>query len=156
VYCVDLYHDVGVPGTFDATISSTGVVNGSAVNNAGEVAWLLANYASTGQGAEEVALQAAIWHVIYNGSAGYAMNHTVSLDTSVATSDEVTDYNNMLGALGSNTGNAASFAWLTLNPDDQVQGLVAVPESTTILAGAMLLLPFGASTMRFLRKSRVA
>jgi len=32
----------------------------------------------------------------------------------------------------------------------------AVPEPTTILAGALLLLPFGASTLRFARKSRVA
>jgi hypothetical protein len=33
---------------------------------------------------------------------------------------------------------------------------VAVPEPTTMIAGALLLLPFGASTMRFLRKSRKA
>lgn len=32
----------------------------------------------------------------------------------------------------------------------------AVPEPTTVLAGALLLLPFGASTIRFLRKSRTA
>lgn len=32
----------------------------------------------------------------------------------------------------------------------------AVPEPTTIIAGALLLLPFGASTIRFLRKNRTA
>jgi hypothetical protein len=32
----------------------------------------------------------------------------------------------------------------------------AVPEPTTIIAGALLLLPFGASTLRILRKSRTA
>jgi hypothetical protein len=32
----------------------------------------------------------------------------------------------------------------------------AVPEATTIIAGAMLLLPFGASTLRILRKNRTA
>ena len=31
-----------------------------------------------------------------------------------------------------------------------------VPEPTTIIAGALLLLPFGASTIRFLRKNRTA
>jgi len=31
-----------------------------------------------------------------------------------------------------------------------------VPEPTTLIAGALLLLPFGASTLRILRKSRVA
>jgi hypothetical protein len=34
--------------------------------------------------------------------------------------------------------------------------VAAVPEPTTIIAGAMLLLPFGASTLRILRKSRAA
>jgi hypothetical protein len=32
----------------------------------------------------------------------------------------------------------------------------AVPEPTTVIAGALLLLPFGASTLRILRKSRAA
>lgn len=35
-------------------------------------------------------------------------------------------------------------------------GPVPVPEATTILAGAMLLLPFGASTLRILRRNRMA
>jgi hypothetical protein len=34
--------------------------------------------------------------------------------------------------------------------------LVAVPEPTTIIAGALLLLPFGASTLRILRRNRMA
>jgi len=34
--------------------------------------------------------------------------------------------------------------------------LVAVPEPTTVIAGALLLLPFGASTFRILRKNRAA
>jgi hypothetical protein len=33
---------------------------------------------------------------------------------------------------------------------------IAVPEPTTMIAGALLLLPFGASTLRMLRKSRTA
>jgi len=31
-----------------------------------------------------------------------------------------------------------------------------VPEPTTLIAGALLLLPFGASTLRLLRKNRAA
>jgi hypothetical protein len=31
-----------------------------------------------------------------------------------------------------------------------------VPEPTTVIAGALLLLPFGASTLRILRKNRTA
>ena len=33
---------------------------------------------------------------------------------------------------------------------------VMVPEPTTMIAGALLLLPFGASTLRMLRKNRKA
>jgi len=35
-------------------------------------------------------------------------------------------------------------------------GLVPVPEATTMIAGALLLLPFGASTLRILRRNRIA
>jgi hypothetical protein len=34
--------------------------------------------------------------------------------------------------------------------------LAAVPEPTTLIAGALLLLPFGASTIRILRKKVAA
>jgi hypothetical protein len=34
--------------------------------------------------------------------------------------------------------------------------MVPVPEATTIIAGALLLLPLGASTLRVLRKQRLA
>lgn len=37
-----------------------------------------------------------------------------------------------------------------------VSGVGAVPEPTTMIAGALLLLPFGASTIRFIRKNRAA
>jgi Domain of unknown function (DUF4114) len=38
----------------------------------------------------------------------------------------------------------------------EVSGVAPVPEPTTVIAGALLLLPFGASTLRILRKNRVA
>jgi hypothetical protein len=37
-----------------------------------------------------------------------------------------------------------------------VQSFDQVPEPTTMIAGALLLLPFGASTLRILRKNRTA
>jgi hypothetical protein len=46
-----------------------------------------------------------------------------------------------------NQGNVAGPATATLTP---------VPEATTMIAGALLLLPLGASTLRILRKSRMA
>jgi hypothetical protein len=46
---------------------------------------------------------------------------------------------------------------LNLGDPGQVQDqLVIVPETTTLVAGALLLLPFGASTLRIVRKNRVA
>jgi len=39
---------------------------------------------------------------------------------------------------------------------DDVQLFAAVPEPSTIVAGALLLLPFGASTIKILRRKRVA
>jgi hypothetical protein len=38
----------------------------------------------------------------------------------------------------------------------EVSGVAPVPEPTTMIAGALLLLPFGASTLRILRRKRVA
>lgn len=40
--------------------------------------------------------------------------------------------------------------------DNVAYSTTPVPEPTTIIAGALLLLPFGASTIRFLRKNRTA
>ena len=38
----------------------------------------------------------------------------------------------------------------------EVKGVAPVPEPTTMIAGALLLLPFGASTLRILRRNRTA
>ena len=161
VYCVDLFHDVAVSATYNYTaVSTTGVVNGQTVDNAGQVAWLLDHYGTTGQTTEAMALQAAIWHVIYDGSAGYAGGHTVTLDTSVASAALTTEYNNMLSALGGNTAPVSSVDWLTPNNGSTTvfQGLVtsAVPEPATVIAGAAMLLPFGVSVLRMLRRKEAA
>jgi hypothetical protein len=41
-----------------------------------------------------------------------------------------------------------------IGPNGQLSGWVTVPEPTTVVAGALLLLPFAASTMRFIRKRK--
>ncbi len=47
--------------------------------------------------------------------------------------------------------------WVQAPRDVMAQFVVtAVPEPTTMIAGALLLLPFGASTLRMLRKNRAA
>jgi hypothetical protein len=71
VYCVDLFDDINVSGDYDQTTFDTyGYVNGNPVNNAGEISWLLdhdAVAAETSANAQ-VALQAAIWHVMYGSN----------------------------------------------------------------------------------------
>jgi hypothetical protein len=52
--------------------------------------------------------------------------------------------------------NVASFGNDFALDDISLTALTPVPEPTTMLAGALLLLPFGASTLRVLRKTRTA
>jgi hypothetical protein len=54
--------------------------------------------------------------------------------------DHITSYAGLSGLLG--------------GVADNTQGFVVVPEPTTLVAGALLLLPFGASTLRIVRKKR--
>jgi hypothetical protein len=70
-YCVDLLHEIRPDSSYPNTgVSTNGVVNGSYVNNADKVAWLLATYAASaaGNSAMEAALQAVIWQVIYGST----------------------------------------------------------------------------------------
>jgi hypothetical protein len=138
MYCVDLYHDIYVPGTYaNSSTSSTGIVNGNLINTAGKIAWLLDHYGSDLSSASEIALQAAIWNVEYNGK--------VVLDKILTNSTAYNDYKTYLDALNadsSNTGNISNYLWITpgkIGDASTYQGQVAsVPE-----AGALLLFGTG-------------
>ena len=60
------------------------------------------------------------------------------------------------------TGTATTLTFMDVTGTDSNAGwidnvsILAVPEPTTMIAAALLLLPFGASTLRMLRKSRKA
>lgn len=140
VYCLDLNTYVYVPGNYpDTVVNSAGQIYGSTVNNAGEVAWLLSQYGST-PGVDEYALQSAIWHVIYQGTA-----NSYALDTSNSTPIENVDYTTYLTALNTYIGGGgnvssliSNFLWITPKIGlVQYQGLVgqdpAVPEPATML-----------------------
>jgi hypothetical protein len=87
--------------------------------------------------------------------------------TGTSTTD-TTVFNDSLGAydvIALNLFNGAYATQVTKNGttyylnQDQLAidaGFTPVPEPTTIIAGALLLLPFGASTLRILRKNRAA
>jgi len=57
------------------------------------------------------------------------------------------------GSFGGSVFDESSGPWIPATPGQDV--LAPVPEPTTLIAGALLLLPFGASTLRILRKSRM-
>jgi len=71
------------------------------------------------------------------------------------------DVNMWNNGTGTAWGPAGTFSLWGVNGSFQMQTygattLTPVPEPTTMIAGALLLLPFGASTLRMLRKTRTA
>jgi hypothetical protein len=65
VYSVDLYHDINDESFYNNTVFTTnGSVNGSPVNNADKIAWLILNTTVTND-TQAAGLQAAIWETEY-------------------------------------------------------------------------------------------
>jgi hypothetical protein len=97
--------------------------------------------------------------VTVNGTpASYAFTGNVNLPDSAGSNNHWQE----AGFYFSSTGTPATIAFLATTPGyDRVidldnVSLVAVPEPATIISGALLLLPFGASTVRILRRNRGA
>ncbi len=144
VYCVDLNHDINPSqGPFNATFvtnSTTATVNGSVVNNAQDIAWLLLKITAT-TSVQEDALQAAIWKEEY-GSAFSLGSNSGSLTN--LSSDMTTDINALNAAINGGQVNSSLIAELDwISPTDTVgngkegqrtetlQGLVGVPPDPT-------------------------
>jgi len=133
VYCVDVGRTINVPGTYnDTDVTDNGVVHGSLINNAGQVAWLVNRYAVRGMGAtEQAALQSAIWATIY-GPTWAPTN-----------ADVLRQYSLYMTNVG--TASLDSVSWLspgTLGSTALRQGLItmSVPEpSSMLLLGAGLI-----------------
>jgi hypothetical protein len=147
VYCIGFYTDVPVPDDYaDTTVRSDGVVNGVAVENAGEIAWLLDDFAgaAAGNSTAEQALQATIWSVEYNGQGTSAGYNTITGDSSQG---YWATYESDLAALGSNTAALNTVDWFTPSNGSatEYQGLVgpnigSVPEPMSILLLGTVLL----------------
>jgi hypothetical protein len=161
-FCIDVAHDVYVGEVFNdysysalasAPATPAGPMGAATAIN---IEKLWAQYYTAaqadGSGVMAAALQLAIWEIegggqlLGNGNPGYTV--TASGNNSVTTETAT-----MLTALTGLTAEADLVA--IVSPDGQSY-VVAVPEPTTMLAGALLLLPFGASTLRILRKTRTA
>jgi hypothetical protein len=101
-------------------------------------------------------LQQAIWYLL--GEYGDSAQVT---GVALADLDAVTGHGKLFASSADWTvaaNGAFGVADMVLSQPGQAQDqlVMAVPEPTTMIAGLVLLLPFGASTLRILRKNRVA
>lgn len=80
VYSVDLNNDISDDSLYNNTVFTTnGSVNGSPVNNAPQIAWLILNTTVTNQ-TEAAGLQAAIWETEYGSHFSLTTGGTVAAD----------------------------------------------------------------------------
>jgi hypothetical protein len=104
---------------------------------------------------DKTALQLAVWEVLYDTGNTYsitggrfqASGTQAVMDRAAVMLSALPRQQNYVGYL-LQPANAAN--------QEVFFGVTPVPEPTTMIAGALLLLPFGASTLRFLRKNRTA
>ena len=130
-----------------------------AIQNAAYLFYNYGNLSSTGIGltttTEKAALQLAVWSALYNT----ALDGSVSGSRFSVTSGDaaaITMANNWLSGLTGNydyAGYLLTPGQLTgLNPPQGLLIAVPVPEPTTVIAGLLLLLPLGASTIKIVRR----
>lgn len=141
-------------------VDTGGADAAQAIQNA---AYLYDNLKSTlagGSASEKAGVQLAIWAALYNTGAGQDWTQLdtgrfhVNSGDAVAKADAVTYLSTLLGANGNSPNSYDGNLMVTTNPNINAQEvLVPVPEPTTVLAGMLLLLPFGASTIRHLRRN---
>jgi hypothetical protein len=125
---------------------------------------------TTGTTTQKAALQLAVWEALYNTTAtGNSLSISggrFSVDPNSGDTEAITMAGDWVKAANLN----ASYVGYLLVPDGTQYGLTPqelfynvtpapdppapVPEPTTVIAGALLLLPFGVSTIRVLRRNR--
>jgi hypothetical protein len=152
-FCIDVVHNINGGDTFN---DFSRVVLSTAPNSpAGPMGTTAASiieglwgtyFAGATTSSEAAALQVAVWRAVNLGnhpvplSFGSDATTQAAYDRSTYMLDHITSYAGLSGLLG--------------GVADNTQGFVVVPEPTTLVAGALLLLPFGASTLRIVRKKR--
>lgn len=124
-----------------------------AINNA---AYLYATY-HPATATDWAALQLAVWAAVYNTDASGGITGARFAVNSDAGSGAWAEAQTWLGSLPRTT-DYVGYLLQPVNTSAQelLIGVTPVPETTTWIAGALLLLPFGASTVRILRKRQMA
>ena len=138
LYCVDIFTSI-MPG-YDYSytrVNTLGYIYGAPLHNAGQVAWLLAEFAASADTYDEqYALQSAIWRVV-RGSL-----FTLDTRPGKTTANQYSLYTQYLGALGSNTGTVSDFLWISpkYSPNGPFyQGMVSGGDPVPIPGAAWLL-----------------
>lgn len=155
----------GSTGNNPASWSTVGTAD-SGIQNA-QYLWRLFSptIIASGNADQGAGLALAMYEALYD-STGYGAYNTANSGTfyltSVLPSAVSTAMSGYLGALNpvsvtANQGNGYVLrSGETGAGQDMIWNVTPVPEPTTLIAGALLLLPFGASTLRFIRKNRTA
>ena len=159
-FCIDVAHGFDVGQTFNgfstvplasAPNSPAGPMGASAANT---IEGLWGTYYTPGIGASDAAaLQVAIWMAVDGGNNPGSVPLVFGADAT--TQAAVTEANTMLGSISTYAQLYGLVGTATPNGDSQ-SFVVPVPEPTTVIAGLLLLLPLGASTLRIIRRNRMA
>ncbi len=169
-FCLEKNELVGFNTPYTASISMAAMAGGGGAVNGKDViskgtAWLYSqfaagilddynyNYNTSGRRASAGLLQEAFWY----------LEHEIYLWSSQINANPFLDaVEDLFGSLTNAKKDSQGEYWVrVLNIYDRhgnrIQDqLIVVPEASTIIAGALLLLPFGASTLRILRNKRAA
>jgi hypothetical protein len=133
VYCVDLFDNINDNTTYNGvTFTTNGKVNGSTVNNAADIAWLILNTTVTNS-TQAAGLQAAIWETEYGNQFTLTSGGQIATDesTDITALDHATVSNSLISELDwitppTTTENSGK-GWQQV---DQ-QGLVGLPDPST-------------------------
>jgi hypothetical protein len=152
VYCVDLFDDIDNGGNYNLSFDTTGIVNGSKVNNAADIAWLIINLsAGADTKTESEALQAAIWATEYDGNGGKNDPEFILSKSSPLWTDfhnDITLLDNAIAHGKVNNGLTAGLDWLSPSSGsgcdyETNQGLVGYDPPTVPEPGTISLLGTG-------------
>ena len=136
------------------------------INQAAYIYKTYGNLLTAGSASQAAAVQLAVWKVLYdNGDANYdnfgaGMFTVTGGGTTVSTA--IADAKTYVDAAAAQNQQYVGYLLQPTdsngNPTTAVQemlyNITPVPEPTTIIAGALLLLPFGFSTLRMMRRNK--
>ncbi len=138
----------------------------AAIQAAADIFYTHRSVLTTGSTTDKAALQLAVWEALYDTAANataYSLAEGEGrFSVNSGDSAAIAEAKQWLSEVHRNAGYTGFLliptpeAQHSLNAQEVFYSGTPVPEPTTLIAGALLLLPFGASTLRLLRRRRAA